>query len=321
MNTIHIQDMRGFSFGHAEDQDALTGCSVILCETGAVGGVDVRGGAPGTRETDLLHPQNTVDTVHGVFLSGGSAFGLEVGTGVMTYLERKGVGLDVQVAKVPIVPGAILFDLFPGDPKIRPGKEMGINACEHAVHGESFQSGNVGAGTGATVGKVLGPQYAMRGGIGSYAVRIGDLEIGAVVAVNAFGDIMDPATGEILAGAYDHDKKIFMNSAEQLKQQILNGETNPFSGNTTIGSIVTNAVLTKAEANKLASVGHNGIARMIQPAHTLSDGDTLFALSTNEIDVDLNGLATLAVEVVERAIYVAIVHATPVQGIPSSNSI
>ncbi|WP_217585490.1 P1 family peptidase [Lentibacillus saliphilus] len=321
MVEIRIEDMNGFHFGHADDHEALTGCTVILCEKGAVGGVDVRGGAPGTRETDLLASENTVDTVHGVFLSGGSAFGLEVGSGVMTFLEERNVGVDVHVAKVPIVPGAILFDLYPGDPSVRPGKEMGIQACRYAIHNEPFEQGSVGAGMGTTVGKVLGPEYVMRGGLGSYAIRIGQLEVGAVIAVNAFGDIVDPDTGSVLAGAYDRETQTFISTHDQLKRNILDGNSQPFSGNTTIGTIVTNAALTKAQANKIASVGHNGFAKVIHPAHTPVDGDTLFALSTNKVDVDLNALAAVVVEVVEKAVVNAIKHAQPARGIPSYQSI
>lgn len=301
MKEIHIQELAGFRFGHAQNHEALTGCSVIICEKGAVGGVEVRGGSPGTRETDALHAENLVEEVHGIFLSGGSAFGLDVGTGMMRFLEGKDVGFDVRVARVPIVSGAILFDLYPGDPNVRPDSQMGYDACMHAFSGETFLQGSVGAGTGATVGKCLGYDFAMRGGIGSYAMEIGKLQIGAVVAVNAFGDIIDPNTNQIIAGAFDESKETFLKSEEQLLNQLENQATNRFSGNTTIGTVVTNAKLTKSQANKIAAIAHDGFARTIRPSHTLVDGDTLFTLSTNQIETDLNALSMLASQVVAKA--------------------
>lgn len=319
MQNIPIKEVDGFHFGHAHNEQALTGCTVVICEEGAIGGVDVRGGSPGTRETDVLNPVNMVEKVHGVFLSGGSAFGLDVGSGIMTYLEEQQIGFDVQVAKVPIVPGAILFDLYPGDPHTRPDRQMGYDACGNAFKDDLLPEGSVGAGIGATVGKCNGYQYAMRGGIGTYAIQIGDLKIGAVVAVNAFGDIINPASDTILAGAYDQIQKIFLNSEQEMLKQFKN--TNRFSGNTTIGTIVTNAKLTKAEANKIASVAHDGFARTIKPSHTFVDGDTLFALSTNEVETDLNQLSMHAVNVVEQAVLNAVIKAVDLPEIPSSSTV
>lgn len=309
MKQIPIQDLAGFRFGHAQNHQALTGCSVIICEGGAVGGVEVRGGSPGTRETDALHAGNLVEEVHGIFLSGGSAYGLDVGTGIMRFLEEKDIGFDVQVAKVPIVSGAILFDLYPGDPTVRPDSQMGYDACIHAFSDETFQQGNVGAGTGATVGKCLGYDFAMRGGVGSHAIEVGGLQIGAVVAVNAFGDIVDPTTNQLIAGAYDQAKQIFLKSEEQLLSQLENKPTNRFSGNTTIGTVVTNAKLTKSQANKMAAIAHDGFARTIRPSHTLVDGDTLFTVATNRIEADLNVLSMLASQVVEKAVINAVKNA------------
>ncbi|MEN1969418.1 P1 family peptidase [Lentibacillus sp. N15] len=319
MKNISIEEIKGFHFGHTHNSEALTGCTVIICECGAVAGVDVRGGSPGTRETDVLKPENLVDEVHGVFLSGGSAFGLDVGGGMMAFLEEHDIGFDVQVARVPIVVGAILFDLYPGDPLVRPDKQMGYAACESAFKKEVFTEGSVGAGIGATVGKCCGYEHVMRGGIGVHAIEIGDLKIGAVVAVNAFGDIINPATNEILAGAYDKKKKAFLISEKQLQHQPQT--TNRFSGNTTIGTIVTNAKLTKAEANKIASIGHDGFARTIRPSHTFIDGDTLFALSTNEVQTDLNLLSMLAVSVVEQAVMNAVLKADRAGSVPSSTGV
>lgn len=310
MKKICIQKIKGFQFGHAQNRDALTGCSVIICEKGAIGGVEVRGGSPGTRETDALHAENLVEEVHGIFLSGGSAFGLDVGSGMMRFLEEKDIGFDVQVTRVPIVSGAILFDLYPGDPTVRPDSQMGYDACTHAFSDEIFQQGSVGAGTGATVGKCLGYDFAMPGGIGSYAVEIGELQIGAVVAVNAFGDIVDPTTNQIIAGAYDRLKETFLKSDEQLLNQLENHSTNRFAGNTTIGTVVTNAKLTKSQANKIAAISHDGFARTIRPSHTLVDGDTLFTLSTNQVETDLNVLSMLASQVVEKAVINAVRNAS-----------
>lgn len=317
MKNITIQEMKGFLFGNAGNKEALTGCTVILSENGAVAGVDVRGGSPGTRETDVLNPENLVNKVHGVFLSGGSAFGLDVGGGVMKFLEEKGIGFDVQVTKVPIVPGAILFDLYPGDPFVRPDRAMGYEACVNAFGNETFHQGSVGAGLGATVGKCLGYEYAMRGGLGVHAIEIGDLQVGAVIAVNAFGDVFDPNTNQVFAGAYDRVNKRYLHSEIVMQEQVEQKGTNRFSGNTTIGTVVTNAKLTKSEANKIASIAHDGLARTIRPSHAFVDGDTVFAMATNVVKADLDVLGMLAVQVVEQAIKNAITKASGYPPIPS----
>ncbi|ARI77331.1 P1 family peptidase [Halobacillus mangrovi] len=304
MKNIKIKEIEGFRIGQASDELAGTGCTVVLCEEGAVAGVDVRGGSPGTRETDLLKSENLIQRIHGCFLAGGSAYGLDVGSGVMKFLEEQEIGFDVSVAKVPIVPGAILFDMMVGDSKRRPGKDMGYKACEDALLNQDFKNGNYGAGTGASIGKALGPQHCMKGGIGSYAVQIGSLKIGAVIAVNSFGDVYDPSVGKLIAGV--HENKTLLNTEKVLINQLHDNETNRFSGNTTIGTILTNAALDKATANKLASISQDGLARTIRPSHTFVDGDTLFMLSTNEIEVDLNSLASLSVQVVEKAVVNAV---------------
>ena len=319
MQTIEINDIEAFQFGHDTDVEAATGCTVVMCPQGATAGVDVRGGSPGTRETDLLKSENLVETVHSVFLAGGSAFGLDVGTGVMRYLEKQGTGFDVTVARVPIVPGAILFDLNVGSAQIRPSAQMGLKACEVASAGEDFRSGSVGAGTGASVGKLYGNDYAMKSGVGQFAVQVGELQIGAVIAVNSFGDVLDPETNKIVAGLQEGGH--FLNTEKQLLNQMTTAKTNRFSGNTTIGTIVTNANVSKSQANKLASIAHDGYARTFRPSHTFVDGDTLFFMSCGTVDVDLNALATLSTYVVERAIIDAVISAEGNYGMPSNRDL
>lgn len=304
MKEIQFTDIDGIKVGHAQDLKAATGCTVIICEEGATGGVDVRGGSPGTRETDLLDPQNLVDKIHAVMLSGGSAFGLDAASGAMKYLEEKDIGFDVQVTKVPIVCSAVLFDLVVGDYKVRPDLEMGYKACVNATEKEC-PNGNIGAGTGATVGKFLGIERAMKGGLGSYAIQIGDLKVGAIVAVNALGDIIDPETGEVLAGLLDEDKKNLAGT-ENIMAKKYSEKKNIFSGNTTIGVVATNGIFTKAEANKLASMSHNGYARTMRPAHSIFDGDTIFAMATGKIEADINVVGFLAARAMERAVVNAI---------------
>lgn len=312
---IAFTDIDGIKVGNASNIKAGTGCTVVICEEGATAGVDVRGGSPGTRETDLLNPQNLVDKAHAVVLAGGSAFGLDAASGVMKYLEERNIGFDVQVTKVPIVLSAVLFDLVVGDYRVRPDFNMGYNACINATDKEC-PNGNVGAGTGATVGKFLGLERAMKGGLGSYAVEIGDLKVGAIVAVNALGDIVDPETGEILAGLLDErGEKLIGTEREMVKAY--NKKKNLFSGNTTIGVVATNGILTKAEANKLASMAHNGYARAIRPAHSIFDGDTIFAMVTGKVEADINVIGLLAAKVMERAVVNAVKSADSAYGIKS----
>lgn len=319
MKEISIHDVEGFMIGNAQNEEAATGCTAILCKKGAVGGVDVRGGSPGTRETDLLDPRNLVEEVHGVFLAGGSAFGLDVGSGLMEYLEEQQAGFDVQVARVPIVTGAILFDLYPGDASVRPDQKMGYEACKNAEIREKLD-GSKGAGCGATVGKCLGFDYAMKGGLGTFAVQAGDLKIGAVVAVNGFGDIIDPNTGKRLAGVYDRENQTFLQSEQMLLNQMDN-QTNRFQGNTTIGVVITNARMHKGQASKLASIAHDGLARTMRPSHTFVDGDTIFALSTSQVETDLNVVGYLAAHVMEQAVIKGIKEAKGIHDIPSFKDI
>ena len=312
MEVVQITEFNGVRFGNAQDLEAATGCTVVLCPGGATAGVDVRGGAPGTRETDLLRPENYVEKIHAVMLSGGSAFGLDAAGGVMQYLEENGIGFDVGVARVPIVAAAVLFDLPCGDARVRPDKIMGYQACR-AAESERFLSGSVGAGTGATVGKVFGMEFAMKGGLGSYCVKLGELMVGAVVAVNCLGDVIDPADGQIVAGAFQSEPFRFLNSEVGLLQQCeMTG--NRFAGNTTIGVILTNAALTKAQATKTASMAHDGYARTMRPAHTMLDGDTIFTLSVGDVQADVSAVGALASHVMAQAVLSAVRAATPLAG-------
>lgn len=300
MKEINITDIKGIKIGNAENTEAATGCTVIICEKGAAAGVDIRGGAPGTRETALLNPVNLIDKVHGILLSGGSAFGLDAASGIMKYLEERGIGFDVGVAKVPIVAGAVLFDLNIGNSRVRPDKEMGYNACICSEKNIFFE-GNSGAGMGATVGKIAGPDHAMKGGLGVYALQEGELQIGAVVAVNCLGDVVDSTCNKILAGAFDKLNNKFINTEEYMIQNH-NKNSAVFSGNTTIGAVITNAALNKTQMNKIASMAHNGFGRVIRPSHTMQDGDTIFALATGEVNADINTVGLLAARVIERAV-------------------
>lgn len=293
MKEIKVDEISGFSIGQMQDETAGTGCTVIVCENGAVAGVDVRGGAPATRETDLLDPRNTVEKIHSVVLSGGSAFGLDAASGVMKYLEEKGIGFDMDTVKVPIVCGASLFDLHVGNPNVRPDQKMGYEACLNL--GKTLKEGNYGAGCGCTIGKVLGPKYAMKSGIGMHALKFHDIEIGAIVAVNACGDIYDTKTHQIIGAA---NKEGHLISTETL---LMNATQMPL-GNTTIGCVITNAKLTKAQANKLSTMAHDGYAHVITPTHTMADGDTIFTMASGEVDCDFNLLGVLAVKCIEEAV-------------------
>ncbi len=305
--------------GHAQDDAALTGCTVILCEQGAVGGVDQRGGAPGTRETDLLRPMHLVQRVHAVLLAGGSAFGLAAADGVVRWLEERGHGFDVGVARVPIVPAAVLFDLDIGRAEARSTPGMGYAACQ-AASGGPVAEGCLGAGTGARVGTVNGVGRATKGGLGTASVDLGGgLVVGAVFAANCFGDVVDPATGRIVAGARDVRGEGFADTMQVLKGQVgrpLQG----FGGasNTIIGVVATNAALGKEEANKVAQMAQDGLARVVRPAHTMFDGDTVFSLSTGDRVADVTLVGAYAAEVTAQAILRAVLAATPAGGLPAA---
>jgi L-aminopeptidase/D-esterase-like protein len=308
-----ITDVAGIEVGHATDSRRPTGCTVVLARQGAVAGVDVRGAAPGTRETDLLCPSNLVERVHAVMLSGGSAFGLDAAGGAMRWLEEQGIGLQVGPARIPIVPAAVLFDFYLGDPAVRPDAQAGHAACA-AASAQSPAEGSVGAGTGAIVGKVFGVERGMKGGIGTASLRAGGFTVGAIVACNALGDVVDPATGRVIAGARADDGRTLLDTraallAGQPPRRLVQ------AANTSIGVVATDAVLTKAQAAKLATAGHDGLARSINPAHTMLDGDTLFALGTGASGrpAEMMLLATLAAEVVALATVRAVRMARGVQ--------
>ncbi len=320
-----ITDVPGIEVGQAQDLEALTGVTVILCRKGAVGGVDVRGSAPGTRETDLLNPLNLVQKVHAVTLAGGSAFGLDAAGGVMKYLEEQKIGFDTGAGIVPIVPAAILFDLGVGRGNIRPTAEMGYRAAA-AAHAGPVQEGNAGAGTGASVGKIFGNKSAMKSGIGTASLDIGaGLVVGAIVAVNAFGDVIDPKTGEIIAGARSvavgplhlGEKGYFADTLKVMKsfagRTVLSFAAKT---NTVIGVVATNAKLTKSEANKMAQMAHDGLARVIRPAHTMLDGDTIFALATGEKKSDVTTVGAFAAEALAEACLRAVRAAKSAAGLP-----
>lgn len=308
-----IIDVPGVKVGQKEDLKVLTGCTAILFEEGAVGGVDVRGSAPGTRETDLLNPINLVEKVHAICLSGGSAFGLDAASGVMQYLEEHGIGLDVGVAKVPIVPAAVLFDLAVGDPRVRPNKQMGYEAAALATP-KKLHTGNYGAGCGATVGKLAGPDLCMKGGLGSASICLENgVVIGAIVAVNAVGEIRDPANGKVIAGVYDRKSGTILDSMTLLEKNYQ--APIPAGTNTTIGVVAVNADFTKAEVNKVAQMAQDGFARTIYPAHTMNDGDTIFAAATGGIRIPVDVAGALAAKVIEMAILDAIYSAESVAGI------
>lgn len=297
----HIARVQGIQVGHFTDPRRPTGCSVVLCPQGAVGGVDVRGAAPGTRETDLLDPSHLVQQVHGITLSGGSAWGLDAASGTVRWLEEQGAGLDIGVGRIPLVPAAVLFDVMLGDMRIRPDAAAGYAACQAASH-ERPAEGSVGAGAGAVVGKIFGHARAMKGGIGTASFTVDGVTVGALVACNALGDVYHPHTGQLLAGARTADGQQLLGGRDAL----LRGEAPSAilaGSNTTLGVVATDAQITKPQAQRLATVAHDGLARAINPVHTMSDGDTLFALGTGQSgrSLGLMTLFTLAAEAVALA--------------------
>jgi len=310
-----ITDVPGIEVGHAQHSSGCTGCTVILCRAGAVPGVDAHGGAPGTRETDCLRPENVVPVAHAVFLSGGSAYGLDCGTGIMRFLEENGIGFSVGVVVVPIVAGAVLNDLGFTGGSVRPDAAMGYAACRDARSVESRQ-GNVGAGSGAAIGRLSGTIKGMvKGGLGTASVRVGELVVGAIVAVNCNGDVTDPSTGEVLAGTLSADRKrvagamgLLMDPSGTYKEG--------FPTNTTIGVIATNGLLTKATAARVAMMAHDGLARTINPVHTLGDGDVIFALGTGNVPSDVNRIGALGAWVMAEAVVNAVRSAESLLGVP-----
>ncbi len=319
MDNQTLTAIDGIRVGHAQNMDGPTGCTVVLCPPNTVGGVDQRGGAPGTRETDLLHPVHLVQYVHAIMLSGGSAYGLDSAGGVMRYLEGHGIGLPVGVGVVPIVPAAVIFDLDLGNADIRPNADMGYTACRNASV-ETVVEGCIGAGAGARVGTFTGLQMACKSGIGSAAVElVGGVKVAALMVVNALGDVYS-ANGQIIAGARQPpDGNQFMDSMAMLKQMVIQP---PIVSNTVIGVVATNAQLTKEETNKVAQMAHNGLARAIRPSHTMFDGDTIFALATGQSkNANASVVGAFAAEVVATAIRRAVLMATPLAGLPTGTQI
>jgi L-aminopeptidase/D-esterase-like protein len=327
MMSSSITDINGLIVGHSQNNDALTGCTVVICENGAIGGISQRGGAPGTRETDLLRPMHMIQKIHGILLTGGSAYGLDAAGGVMKFLEEKKIGFNSGKTVVPIVPTAVLFDLSIGDHTIRPDKEMGYKACLHASSNPPLQ-GNHGAGTGATVGKILGNSQMMKSGIGTASLELSNkVTIGALVAVNAFGDVIKE--GEIIAGARSIQKgPLNIGNGEYFADTLTVMQS--FVGrkilsiasrqNTVIGVIATNAKLNKEEVNYLAEMASTGIANSIRPAFTMFDGDTIFGLATGKVKSDINLVSAFAPKVFSEAIYNAVRYADPLDMIPSYKS-
>lgn len=303
MKEIKITDFENVQIGQAEDQIGKTGVTVFLLgKDGMPAGIDVRGGGPASREIQLLSPLSSTNIIHAIVLAGGSAFGLDAAGGVMEYLEEQGVGFDVGVTKVPLVCQSDIFDLTVGDCKARPTKEMARKACESAGN---YQNGQHGAGTGATVGKLMGMEGSMESGIGSYAVQIGELKVGAVVVVNALGDIYDWHDNRKIAGLHDPETGEFIDSSEVLYSRI-ERKDNKFVGNTTLAVVLTNGKFSKSELCKIASMSHNGYARAIRPVHTSADGDSIYAVSTGSVNADTDTVGELAAMVVAEAIKVAV---------------
>lgn len=320
MKEISIKDFRNIQIGQAENVQAGTGCTVFLLgREGASVGLDVRGGGPASRESELLKPLATAQVIHAILLAGGSAFGLDAAGGVMRYLEERGIGVDVGVTRVPLVCQSNLFDLTVADAHTRPDAAMAYEACVNAETG-NYRDGNHGAGTGATVGKLLGMEHCMKSGIGSYAVQVGTLQVGAVVAVNAVGDVYDYENGRKIAGLLAADGKTFLDS-ELAALQAIEAQAEKFVGNTTLGVILTNAGLDKAHLCKIAGMAHDGYARAIRPVHTSMDGDSIYAVSLGDVLADMDVVGTLAARVMAKAIVRAVQAAEPAYGLPSAGEI
>lgn len=320
MREIPITEMNGIRIGQIENKDASTGCTVFISENGMRAGLDVRGGGPASRDSQLLNPLMAADSIHAILLSGGSAFGLGAANGVMRYLEEKGYGFDVGVTKVPLVVQSDLFDLTVGDTFVRPDADMGYEAAKKAFEAPNYRDGNYGAGCGATVGKIAGMDYCMKTGIGSYCIEIGELKVGAVIALNALGDIFDWKTGKQIAGLLAEDKKTLRSTAEFMKTAIEPVE-NRFVGNTTLAVVMTNAMFLKPALCKIAGMAHDGYARAINPVHTSADGDSIYAVSLGDVKADQDVVGTIAVEVVCEAIKRAVSSAESAYGYSSATAI
>ena len=320
MKEIQITDIENIKIGQVENVEAGTGCTVFICEEGMRAGLDVRGGGPASRDSQLLNPLMAAQVVHGVLLSGGSAFGLGAANGVMQYLEENDIGFDVGVTKVPLVVQSNLFDLTVADTYVRPDAQMGYEAARLALEDPNYLDGNYGAGCGATVGKIGGMETCMKTGIGSYALQAGDFKIGAVVALNALGDVFDWKTGEQIAGLLNEDRTELRSTSEVMKSS-LDVVENRFVGNTTLGIVITNGRFEKAQLCKIAGMAHDGYARSIRPVHTSVDGDSIYAVSVGDVAVDQDVAGILAAEVISEAINRAVYSADSAYGYISATDL
>lgn len=317
MNEIPITDIQPVRIGQVEDAEAATGCTVLICENGMRTGLDVRGGGPASRESQLLNPLMAAQTIHAIVLSGGSAYGLGAANGVMEYLEAHGIGYDTGFALVPLVAQSDIYDLSVGSSAVRPDAAMGYEATRLAMEAPNYRDGNYGAGCGASVGKIAGMDTAMKTGIGSYAVQIRDLKLGAIVVLNALGDVYDWKTGAQIAGLLTEDKTALRSTMDYMKSSVQVVE-NKFTGNTTLAVVITNARFDKAQLCKIAGMAHDGYARSLNPVHTSADGDSIYTVSVGDVAADQDLVGALAAEVVSEAIIRATYSAQSAYGLPSA---
>jgi len=320
MTEIPVTAIENIRIGQVENAEAATGCTVFICPEGMRAGLDVRGGGPAARESQLLNPLMSAQVIHAIVLAGGSAYGLGTANGVMTYLEERGIGFDVGVTKVPLVAQSDIFDLTVGDTFVRPDAGMGYEAADLALNSPNYRDGNYGAGCGATVGKAAGMDYCMKTGIGSYAVQLGELKIGAVVVLNALGDVFDWKTGRQVAGLLTEDRKALRSTSDLMKASTQVVE-NKFTGNTTLAVVMTNAYFEKAQLCKIAGMAHDGYARSIRPVHTSADGDSIYAVSLGNVRADQDLIGSLAAEVVSEAILRAVTQAESAYGYPAARDL
>ena len=320
MKEIPVTSIGPVRIGQAENIEAATGCTVFVCPEGMRAGLDVRGGGPASRESQLLNPLMAAQEIHAIVLAGGSAYGLGTANGVMKCLEERGIGYDTGFVLVPLVAQADIYDLSVGSPSVRPDPDMGYEAARRALDEPNYRDGNYGAGCGATVGKIKGMDYCMKTGIGSYAVEIGGLKIGAVVVLNALGDVYDWRTGEQIAGLLTEDKTALRSTSDYMKGSILPTD-NKFTGNTTLAVVITNASFDKAQLCKIAGMAHDGYARSIRPVHTSADGDSIYAVSVGDVPADQDLVGILAAEVVSEAIKQAVENAESACGYPAARDL
>ena len=320
MTEIPVTAIENIRIGQVENAEAATGCTVFICPEGMRAGLDVRGGGPAARESQLLNPLMSAQVIHAIVLAGGSAYGLGTANGVMTYLEEHGIGFDVGVTKVPLVAQSDIFDLTVGDTFVRPDAGMGYEAADLALNSPNYRDGNYGAGCGATVGKAAGMDYCMKTGIGSYAVQLGELKIGAVVVLNALGDVFDWKSGQQVAGLLTEDRKALRSTSDLMKASTQVVE-NKFTGNTTLAVVMTNAYFEKAQLCKIAGMAHDGYARSIRPVHTSADGDSIYAVSLGNVQADQDLIGSLAAEVVSEAILRAVTQAESAYGYPAARDL